>query len=201
MKPTLLILTLLAATLPARAATFIPQASFPLDLASIQAIDRDAVGNLYVLGQPNGSATYAVTSFQTHGLQPLLSFDTGSTKPFAFGVEGNGSSDVLVMDPNTGVFSLKRFGNTGTLLGQAVFPYVITRYYAYSTTLDKVNQRVYISKYWRIQPCLDLLGGCSGPPAGTQGFVYQYDFQGNLLRTITHPATPAPMEAVMSPAS
>jgi len=187
MKPILMILALAAAALPAQAASYIQQASFPLALASVMSIDKDAVGNLYVLGQPSGSASYSVASYQTQGLQPILSFDTGSTYPIVFGVEGNGNPDVLVADPNTAAFSLKRFANTGALLGQTNIPYTIDRYYAYSAALDKVNKWIYLSKFWRITPCFDPLGGCSGPPAGTQGFIYQYDFQGNLLRTITLP--------------
>jgi hypothetical protein len=171
----------------ARAGTFLPQASFPLPFAAVKSLDRDAVGNLYVLGRPDGSSTYSVAVYQTQDIQPLQSFDTGLDAPFAFSVEASGSPDILAYDQTTGAFFLKRFGNTGAVLGQTTMPYTITRGYAYSTALDRVNARVYISKFWRITPCFDLLAGCDGPPPGTQGFVYQYDFQGNLLRTIALP--------------
>lgn len=171
----------------ARAATYVPQATFPMSGGIVAGLDRDAVGNLYVLGLPSGLATYAVSSYQTQGIQPLLSFDVGLTNPVAFAVEGNGNPDVLAYDPNTGAFFLKRFGNTGAFLGQTAIPYTMTRGYSFSAALDKVNKWVYLAQFWRITPCFDLLGGCAGPPAGTQGFIYQYDFQGNLLRTFTLP--------------
>lgn len=171
----------------AQAASFVPQASFPLPMAATKALDRDAVGNLYVLGQPSGASTFAVSVYQTQDIQPLQSFDTGLNVPVAFAVESSGSPDVLAYDPNTGAILLRRFGNTGAVLAQTTMPYTVTRGYAYSAAIDKTGQRVYVSKFWRIMPCFDLLGGCAGPPAGTQGFVYQYDFQGNLLRTITLP--------------
>lgn len=172
---------------PSRAATFVPQARFPMPLSATKAIDRDAVGNLYVLGQPSGASTYAVSVYQTQDIQPLQSFDTGLNVPVAFVVEASGSPDVLAYDQNTGAIFLKRFGNTGAVLGQTTMPYTIVRGYTYAAAIDKVNKWVYLSKFWRITPCLDLLAGCDGPPAGTQGFVYQYDFQGNLLRTFTLP--------------
>ncbi len=184
---TLLILALTLLGPAARAADFVPQTSVPLPLASLNAVDRDAAGNLYVLGMPPGAATYTVSSYQTQGLQPLFSFDTGAAWPAAFAVEGSGTVDLLDLDSTAGTFILKRFDATGTPLGTMILSYTFSRGFTYSGAIDKVGKRVYLSKFWFIQPCLDLLSGCSGPPSGTVGVVYQYDFQGNLLRSITLP--------------
>ncbi len=169
---------------PGFGASYVQQASFPMPL-SIGWIDSDAASNLYILGQKPGSTAYSIASFQTQNIEPLLSFDMGASKPIAFSVEATGNLNVLNLDMTTGVFSLLRYSNVGSFLGQVTIPYTITKDYAYSAAIDKINKLVYITKFWRIRPCLDLIGGCSGPPPGTPGVVYQYNFQGSLLRTIT----------------
>ncbi|MDE2491534.1 MAG: hypothetical protein KGM24_11850, partial [Elusimicrobia bacterium] len=74
---------------------------------------------------------------------------------------------------------------------QVALPFPITSGYDSAGAIDKKDQLVYISKYYFIQKCIDPFGGCPTPPYGTTGSVYEFDFQGNFLRTITLPGNSA----------
>ena len=82
----LLQLSLLTAlgSAPAAAGTYMEQSAFNLPLAPLAGMDRDALGNLYVLGLPAGATGYWVSGYQTPGMTPLFSFDTGVSSPAAF---------------------------------------------------------------------------------------------------------------------
>lgn len=181
MKKLILSLLAVAAAAPAHAGGYIQQSTFSVPAGSIEGIDRDLVGNLYVLGRPAGAATYRVTGYQTQGITPQFSFDTGISTFAAFAVEDSGIVDVV--DVSSG-FALKRFTNTGTFISQSTYslnasPYVTPIYL--STAIDKVNHRVYLTYQFTNNIYRVLGGSSSGPSTVTYGFINQYDFNGNQL--------------------
>jgi hypothetical protein len=167
---------------------YVPQSSFNIPLSNISGMDRDSVGNLYVMGTPPGSSAYQISSFSTPALSPLFSFNTGisSSSPLAFAVEASGVVDIL--DAASG-FELRRFNNAGTLLGQAAFSLGYITPNLFSTAIDPSNQFVYIAYQYTYTPIYTQCLGCQGPSSITAAKVNQYDFQGNLLRSFLMPGT------------
>ncbi|TBR17689.1 hypothetical protein EPO15_16330, partial [bacterium] len=169
------------------AAGYFPQASIPVAAGAVYAMDRDALGNLYVLGLPAGSTQYMVSGYQTPDMTPLFVFETGVSSPVAFSVEDSGIVDVL--DASTAAVTLKRFDNAGAFLGQASYPlaYTYETNILISASIDKVNGLVYIAySKWATRFCLTCLG-CSCPPPAWVGIIEQHDFSGALLRFINLP--------------
>ncbi len=170
------------AVIPARAGTYIQQSTFPVAATTIAGLGRDLVGNLYVLGLTAGATTYRVTGYQTQGISPQFSFDTGVSTFAAFAVEDSGIVDIL--DVSNG-FTLKRFTNTGAFISQSTFslntsPYVTPVYL--SAAIDKADHRVYLTYQITNTVYRVLCLGCtSGPSSVTYGFINQYDFNGNQL--------------------
>ncbi len=185
-----LALALLAglAAAPARAGTYIQQGTFPVATATIAGLGRDLVGNLYVFGLAAGATTYRVTGYQTPGITPQFSFDTGISSFSAFAVEDSGIVDVL--DVSNG-FTLKRFTNTGAFISQATYslntsPYITPVYL--SAAIDKVNHRVYLTyQFTENIYHLQCIGCATGPSTVTYGFINQYDFNGNQLLSTQMP--------------
>lgn len=188
MKKFALALLAALAVVPVHAGTYVQQSTFPVATATISGLDRDLVGNLYVFGLTAGATTYRVTGYQTPGITPQFSFDTGISTPAAFAVEDSGIVDVV--DVSSG-FALKRFTNTGAFIGQSTFilnpsPYVTPQYFA--AAIDKANKRVYLtyqltSTIYRVQ----CVGCATGPSTQTNGYINQYDFNGTLLLTTAMP--------------
>lgn len=181
MKPTLMILALLAAALPARAASYVEQAAFPAVKAGI-ALDRDSIGNLYSLGLvPGTTASYRVSSYATPDLQPLLSFDAGVSTPVAFAVEPNGVVDIL---DASNAFTFTRYSNTGEFLGRAnrLMRYLNMSSF-YSSAVDR-SGFLYIAYRYAVGHSVGDFGFAVDY---YKGAVAQYDFQGSLQRTIFLP--------------
>jgi hypothetical protein len=178
---------ILAAALPARAASFVEQSTFSVTEAGIAGFGRDTVGNLYVLGLLPGATNHSVTAYRTPSLEALFSFDTGARAPLAFAVEPSGVVDVL--DATGATFTLKRFLNTGYFLGQSTYslgPYISTTS-VLSAAIDTVNGRLYLAyQNYRTYYCLMCLG-CGCPPSGLKGYVNVYDLSGNPINVIEMP--------------
>lgn len=181
MKPTLMILALLAAALPAQAASYVEQAAFLAVKAGI-ALDRDSIGNLYSLGLvPGTTASYRVSSYATPDLQPLLSFDAGVSTPVAFAVESNAVVDIL---DAANAFTFTRYNNTGEILGRAnrLMPYLNMSSY-YSSAVDR-SGFLYIAYRYAVG---HSVGDFGFAVEYYKGAVSQYDFQGRLQRTFFLP--------------
>ena len=103
-----------AAAGPARAGGYILQSTFTVGAATIGAVDRDLVGNLYVFGLPAGATTYKVTAYQTQGITPLFAFGHGLSYT-SFGV-----SDVAAVARDGAVTVTFAVKNTGRRDGKAV---------------------------------------------------------------------------------
>lgn len=198
MKPILMILALVVAALPVRAASYMEQATFSVAASTIAGLDRDSVGNLYALGLVAGATTYSVTGYRTPNLEPLFSFDTGARVPLAFAVEPSGVVDVL--DGGNGI-TLKRFLNTGYFLGQSTYSLgaYISSSSLMSAAIDKVGGRLMLSfqnqkSYYCVQ-CV----GCPCPPSGLKGYVNAYDFSGNLLSQVELPGISATPTSCYTP--
>lgn len=181
------LLTLLA-PVAARAGSYIPQATFNGPASTLAGMDRDAVGNLYLLGRAQGSVTYQVTGETTQGITPLFSFDTGLSMPVAFAVEGSGVIDIL--DGANG-YTLKRYTNPGTFVDSATFFVTYATPNMIAAAIDKTNARVYIAYQYTYHPIYLQCLGCGGPSSITKTTINQYDFQGNLLKAFSMPGTDA----------
>ncbi|MBI4349326.1 MAG: fibronectin type III domain-containing protein [Elusimicrobia bacterium] len=197
----LLRLSLLAslAALPASsfAGSYFKQADIPVSAGAIYSLDRDALGNLYVLGLPSGATHYRVSGFQTPGMTPLFSFETGVSSPVAFAVEDSGVIDIL--DASTTTLVLQRFQNTGAPLGPTSYPRNSNT--ILSAAIDKTNSLVYMGySKWVTYYCLACLG-CACPPSGIKGAVEQYDFNGTLLRIVTMPGISGTAGSCYTPSS
>lgn len=187
----------------AHAAAYFQQASLPPAFPVTAGMDRDSLGNLYVLGRPNGSGTYWVAGFQTPEMTPIFSFDTGVSSPVAYAVEASGVVDVVEGAGAPGAITLRRFQNTGAFLGQTSYSLVSPYYNVQflSATIDKTNSRLYLAdQYWVNYYCLQCIG-CGCAPSGTKGFINQYDFSGNLLRTVTMPGISASAGSCYTPSN
>jgi hypothetical protein len=184
------LLALLAglAAVPARAGGYIQQSTFPVSAATIAGLDRDLNGNLYVFGRNAGDATYRVTGYQTQGITPLFSFDTGVSSPAAFAVEDSGIVDIV--DISSG-FTLKRFTNVGSFVSQSTYALNTSQYISpqyLSATIDKATHRVYLAfQFTEGIYHLECIGCGTGPSSETFGFVNQYDLQGNALLSTLMP--------------
>lgn len=173
----------------AHASVYTQQSTFTLPFVSMNAMDSDAVGNLYVLGLPSGAAAYTVASYATQGINPLFSFSTGVSSPAAFAVEGSGIVDVVEGLGTTGPLILKRFQNNGTFIGQTQYPFngPYSNNTLISAAIDKVNQRIYLAYQQWVNIYCVLCLGCPCPPSGTEGFIVAYDFAGNFIKSVTMP--------------
>ncbi|MDD5657402.1 MAG: hypothetical protein PHF00_09140, partial [Elusimicrobia bacterium] len=186
---------LLLAVLPGRvlAGNYILQSSFTPATASLTALDRDAVGNLYVFGLPTGGTYYTVASYATQGITPMFSFDSGVSSPAAFAVEHSGIVDVLDGAGGLNSLALRRFQNNGVFLGQTSIslpnPYGEIGWV--SSAINKANGHVYIGHQYVTRTYCPLCVGCSCPPGGLKGFINEYDLSGALVRTVTMPGISA----------
>ncbi len=186
----------------AHAAVYFQQASLPPVFPVTAGMDRDSLGNLYVLGQPAGSVTYWVAAFRTPEMTPLFSFDTELSSPAAFAVEGSGIVDVADLAVSTTAITLRRFQNTGSFISQSQLVYIRSIYDGKtlsSVAIDKTNGLIHASyQKWVTYYCLMCLG-CSCPPSGTKGFIETFDFAGNLVRTTNMPGISATAGSCYSP--
>lgn len=174
-KASLLILVFLAAA-SAQANSYVQQATFGVAAASVAGMDRDAAGNLYVLGLvPGTTASYAVSSYGTPSIAPEFSFNTAVSTPLAFATEANGVVDVL---DAANALTLTRFDNTGNIVSQAsrMNPYM-TSYFG--AAIDKANSLIYLAYPYAVT---QATGDFSVKILYKKGAINQYDFQGHLLR-------------------
>ncbi|MBI4060984.1 MAG: hypothetical protein HY403_06085 [Elusimicrobia bacterium] len=187
----------------AHAAAYFQQASLPPAFPVTAGIDRDSLGNVYVLGQPTGSATYWVAAFRAPEMTPLFSFDTGVSTPAAFAVEGSGIVDVADLGVSTTAMILRRFQNTGAFMGQAEISLSMGPYYppktVMSATIDKSNRLVHITSQHHVTYYCLMCLGCGCPPSGTKGFIDTFDFSGTLVRTTTMPGISATYGSCYTP--
>ena len=183
MKTLCPILLLVLAARPA-AAGYFQQASFAVTASTVAGLDSDSVGNLYLLGQTAGAASFRVTSYATPGMSPLFSFDTGFSSPSAFAVEPSGIIDVL--DSSNG-FTLRRYTNPGTLVGQSTYSLSGVTPNMVTTAIDKANARLYIAYQYTYHPIYPQCLGCGGPSTVTKATINQYDLRGNLLAVFSMP--------------
>lgn len=186
MKKLVLVVLAAVAASPVLAATYVEQATFTVNASAIAGLDRDSVGNLYVLQLAPGATYYSVTGYRTPTLEPLFSFETGVRTPLAFAVEPSGVVDVL--DGYDG-FALRRFLNTGYFLGQSTYSlgaYISTTSVT-SAAIDKNGGRLLLAyRQWRTFFCVQQLG-VQCPPSGEQGNIIAYDFSGGIQSQITMP--------------
>ncbi|MDE2292464.1 MAG: hypothetical protein KGL53_10305, partial [Elusimicrobia bacterium] len=179
---------LLALLAPGRAfaGAYFQQAAFPLAASSVTAVDRDLLGNLYVLGASSGA--YSVTEYATPGMTPLFSFAVPVSSPVAFAVEGSGIVDIL--DASGTTATLRRYQNTGAPLGSTTYDLSATvsaTQPLISAVIDKVKQLVYFGyQQYSGAFCVQCLG-CACPPPTDHGGMDQYDFSGNLLNSFMMP--------------
>lgn len=181
MKRLVLIILSCAAVSAADAASFIQQGTFGVSAASVKHLDRDSVGNLYVLGLILGStASYSLASYQMPDFQPLLGFTVPASTPVAFAVESNGIVDVL---DSGNAFTLTRFQNTGEVISQTsrINSYMKNHFAA---AIDKTNSLIYISYPSAV---IKHTGDFSFVVLYNRGAVDQYDFQGRFQRTFFLP--------------
>ncbi len=174
-KLALALLTILASA-PARAGSYVQQGAFGVSAAAVAGMDRDAAGNLYVLGLVAGTtASYAVSSYGTPFITPEFSFNTSVSTPIAFATEANGVVDVL---DAANALTLTRFDNTGNIVSQTsrMNPYM-TSYFG--AAIDKGNSFVYLAYPYNV---IQATGDFSFKVLYKKGAINQYDFQGNLLR-------------------
>lgn len=179
----LLFSALLLAAIPAAAGEYVQQATFSVNASAIAGMDRDSVGNLYVLQLPPGGTYYTVTGYRTPAMEPLFSFDTGARAPLAFAVEPSGVVDVL--DGYDG-FTLRRFLNTGYFLGQSTFSlgaYISTSSLS-SAAIDKVGGRVLLAYQTTVTYYCVQQVGVSCPPGGLKGNIMVYDFTGAVVGSV-----------------
>jgi len=197
-KKLVLVVMAAAAASSARAAAYVEQAAFSVATSTIAGLDRDSVGNLYVLMMAPGATTYSVTAYRTPSLEPLFNFDTGARAPLAFAVEPSGVVDVL--EGGTGI-TLKRFLNTGYFLGQSTYslgPYISSSSLL-SAAIDKTNARLNLAfQNVRSYYCVQCVG-CPCPPSGLKGYVNAYDFSGNLLSQVEMPGISATPSSCYTP--
>ena len=187
----IIVAALVAASIQGRAMadSYVLQSTFTLPLASIAAMDRDSAGDLYVLGLPNGSTSYAVDVYQTPDLTPALSFAVGVSSPVAFAVEPDGIVDVLGAG---GELVLGRFTNIGGQVSEADYaigtypaPYTIPQIMAWA--IDKSQGRIYLSYQFTQTYCSLQCLGCGSGGSATIGVIDEYDMQGNFLTQLKMP--------------
>ena len=165
----------------ARAASFIPQASFGVAGGTVAGMDRDAAGNLYVLALvPGTTASYTVSSYLPPSLAPEFSFGVTITTPLAFAVEANGVIDIL--DAGNAL-TLTRWNNAGALISQVsrISPYMKSYFGA---AFDKANSLFYFSYPSAVT---QATGDFSVNILYYQGAVSQYSFSGQLQRVFDLP--------------
>ncbi len=185
-------LALLLTSPSAKADNYFPQFSFNAPFA-IAAMDRDAVGNLYLLGTPQGRSSLQVLEVAEENLNSpnpslttLSSFDTGLSTASAFAVEGSGIIDIL--DDANG-YRFTRFSNSGTFISSAAYFLSYIAPNIVSTAIDKINDRVYIAYQYTYTPIYVQCLGCQGPSTVTTAKINEYDFAGNLLNAFYMPGT------------
>ena len=179
---------LIVLPLAAEAETYIPQSALNVPFVPA-ALDRDAVGNIYLLGLPTGSANFELeeeATSQTQNLSPISSFNTGLSTFSAFAVEDSGIIDIL--DDSNG-WRLTRFSNSGTFISSAAYFVAYITPNLISTAIDKINQRVYIAYQYTYTPIYVQCLGCQGPSSVTTADINQYDFEGNLLASFPMPGS------------
>jgi hypothetical protein len=181
------VVVLCAARMPLLAGVYFQQATFNGPVSTLAGMDRDAVGNLYLMGMAQGATTYQVTGEATPGMTPLFSFDTGLSSPSAFVVEDSGIIDVLNSTDSVN-FTLRRFTNPGTFVGQSSFwlgmyltPNMV------STAIDRVNERIFIAYQYTYHPIYLQCLGCGGPSSVTKATINEYDFSGTVIRSFSMP--------------
>lgn len=198
MKKLLLCVIACAVLPPARAASYVEQASFAVAASTIAGLDRDSVGNLYVLGLAEGTTLHAVSGYRAPGLEPLFSFGTGVRSPLAFAVEPSGTVDVL---DGANSLTLRRFLNTGYFLGEASYslgPNVSTSSLM-AAAIDKTNGLLYLAyQNWRSFFCVGV-AGVTCPPSGLMGYVNVHDFSGQLVRVVELPGISATAGSCYTP--
>jgi len=191
MKKLALILLACAAASAAKADSYVRQATFTTSFSTVAAMDTDSLGSLYVLGLAPGSTTYQVHSYTMPAFTPQFSFDTKVSSPGAFAVEASGVIDVL---ETKGTITLKRFSNTGFVIGQSTYSIRLSTpilsgdvFYPpvlFSEAIDKINGRLYIGYQDKSTGsfCLSIVGNCTPQPlTNVSEGIAEYDFNGNQL--------------------
>ncbi|MDX6769082.1 MAG: hypothetical protein SF051_06080 [Elusimicrobiota bacterium] len=186
MKKLVLAVLAAAAASSARAASYVEQATFSVTASNIAGLDRDSVGNLYVLQLAPAATFYSVTGYRVPAMEPLFSFETGVRSPLAFAVEPSGVVDVL---EGGGTITLRRFLNTGYFLAQSTFslgPYISTTSLL-SAAIDKSRARVLLAyQNQRNYYCVQQVG-VDCPPSGLKGYVNEHDMAGSVVGFVEMP--------------